>query len=150
MKVVGSSLYIHKSALDELMTKMKNEDIVRLNNYINELNDEKFSFEIIKYDKKTQNISFIESNDWDIKHEPSVGNAWCYHIDGRRKFIKSSNKIYHCKYMFVKEDYVGFDVEKSKERAKLWNSIPNIKEHKSKIGNKKYWEKLCDEYKIPL
>ena len=150
MKKVGFSLYVHISALDELMKEMKNEDIVRLDNCIKELNNEHFSFVIIKYDKKTQNISFIESNDWDIKHEPSVGNAWCYKKDGSRKFIKSSNKIYHCKYMFVKEDYCGFDMEVSKERVKLWSSIPNIKEHKSKIGNKDYWENLLDKYKIPL
>ena len=52
--------------------------------------------------------------------------------------------------MFVSSDYKGFDIETAKQRTKLWNSIPDIKKHKSKIGNKKYWNELLQKNNIPL
>lgn len=148
MKKVGSAMYVHKSALNQLFEKISYEEIMRVNNYMECLTKENFNFVVVKYDKGK--ISFIESFDWDSANEPTVGNAWCYHIDGTRRFIKASGKIYHCKYLFVNENYSGFDVELSKERAVLWNSIPNIKEHKSRIGNKTYWINLLQENNIPL
>lgn len=148
MKKVGTAMYVHKSALNQLIEKISFEDFQRILSYSDLLKKENFDYTIIKYDKG--NISFIESNDWDKENEPSVGNSWCFHMDNTRKFVKSSGKIYHCKYLFVNEDYDGFDIEKAKERAKLWNSISNIKEHKSRIGNRAYWNELLKSNGIPL
>ena len=52
--------------------------------------------------------------------------------------------------MFVSESYKGFDINKAKERTELWNSIPDIKSHKSRIGNKSYWEKLLKDNNIEI
>ena len=47
--------------------------------------------------------------------------------------------------MFVADNYTGFDIQKSKERSKQIEAIPNIKSLKSKIGNAKFWEQLLKE-----
>ena len=148
MKKVGFAMYVHKSALNQLFDKISIEEQNRVLKYIEELKNENFEFVIVKYDKGK--VSFIESFDWDVENEPSVGNSWCYHLDNTRRFVKQSGKIYHCKYLFVNEDYIGFDIEKAKERAKLWNSIPDIKEHKSRIGNRNYWNELLKKNCIEL
>ena len=50
---------------------------------------------------------------------------------------KSSPQIYHHKWLFVTDDYPGFDVEESKNRSRKWVSLPNI--DYSRIGYKKFW-----------
>lgn len=149
MKKVGTAMYVHKSALDELLNKIKEEkDKNFLLQILKIAEEEIINYDIIKIDNKR--VSLIQSPDWDTKNEPSVGDSICFHQDGTRKKIKASNKIYHCKYLFVKDDYAGFNIKKAKERAKLWNSIPNIKMHKSRIGNRPYWNNLLKENNIPL
>jgi len=46
--------------------------------------------------------------------------------------------IYHHKWLFVADDYGGFDVDESKRRSLAWMSLPDI--DKSRIGRKSYWE----------
>lgn len=148
MKKVGTCLYVHKSALNQIYEYLEKRNVVeeinRIKNIIEKYN--KLDYEIFKYDYKSKKISLIESKDWNISHEPEVGNSLCIHINGEEKKIKASGKIYHGKHFFINKDYIYFSYEKEKERYKEWNEkIPNIKEHKSKIGNKSYWEKLLKE-----
>lgn len=98
-----------------------------------------FQFDILKYNPKQNQMTFTRSSDWDTANEPTVENAVLVKADGSIKFIKQHKDpwIYHHKWMFVTDDYTGFDVEKSKRRSQ-WTSIPNI--NKSKIGKKSYWE----------
>ena len=58
--------------------------------------------------------------------------------------------MYHNKWQFVSSNYTGFDVEESKKRTKEWNSIPNIKSMKSKIGNVDFWHNLLREYNLSI
>ena len=51
--------------------------------------------------------------------------------------------------MFVDNNYSGFNVEESKQWSKVWQSIlPNTKEIKSKIGYKKYWLEILEQYNL--
>lgn len=151
MKIVGTSLYIHKSALHQLLDKIKNiQDCLRIVDLLSIVNEENIDYTIVKYDKKTKNLSFIYSPDWDIANEPSVGDSICFNQNNERKIIKGSNKIYHNKYLFVDSTYKGFDIEEAKKRSQLWNSIPKIEKHKTRIGNKQYWIDLLKEHNIPI
>lgn len=147
MKKVGTAMYVHKSNLNELLEKLSETERIRVKSIFNKF---KKPFEIVKYDKGK--LSLIESDNWNTANEPNVGNSYCFSeaSEAEYKTIKSSGKIYHNKWMFVANDYKGFDIEKAKERTILWNSIPDIKEHKSRIGNKSYWESLLRKNNIPL
>ena len=68
----------------------------------------------------------------------------------RVKYRRDGKRVYHNKWQFVSKDYTGFSVEEAKKRTKLWNSIPNIKKLKSKIGNKEFWYCLLEENGIDL
>ena len=46
--------------------------------------------------------------------------------------------IYHHKWLFVKDDYDGFDVEESKTRSRAWMALTDI--DRTRIGKKSYWE----------
>lgn len=133
-KKVGSCIYIHYSCF--YGTRIPMDDVLEGLRKI----PSNFIATIIKYDSKTKNISFINSPDWNCSHEPLVGEIYTVTPKGEvkyRKFNDQNPQIYHHKWMFVQDDYDGFDVEASKKRSKAWEKL---KPNKSKIGYKKYWD----------
>lgn len=149
MKKVGSAMYVHKSNLEELKSNLSKEEANRIQNIIDNFSN---NFAIVKYDRGK--LSLIESDNWDSANEPDVGDSYCFMVGEKSstnfKTIKKSGKIYHNKWMFVDKSYTGFDIEEAKKRTKEWNSIPDIKEHKSRIGNKTYWIELLNKNGIKI
>lgn len=145
MKKISNFIYIHKSAIDQLT-----ENHMEVYKAIEKFEPKDFTYDVIKCDCKLKSITYISSHDWDTSHEPTVGDAIRVDIiSGSVKKIKSKGQIYHHKWMFVDSDYKGFDVEKSKARSVLWQSvIPNTREIKTRIGYRKFWDSLLDEYNI--
>lgn len=133
-KFIGGSIYIHKSVEDVLpQDKLKEaKSILPVG----------FNYDVVKYNEIKSWFTFIKSEDWDTSPEPIVGDALLIKDDAT-KFIKQKNppQIYHHKWLFVRDDYLGFNVEDSKNRSRQWLSIPNI--DFSRIGNKKFWNELC-------
>ena len=155
MKKVGTCYYVHKSNIRELLEIMDNQlrgtvflqflAMITVVDHFQFLEMEGFKYEVIKYDSERKSISFINSPDWDTANEPEVGDAWMFSINDNFdhwKFIKARKKnkqIYHAKYLFVADDYKGFDIEQARQRAIQWQKLPGIKEVKNKIGNKDFW-----------
>lgn len=158
-KVVGS-FYAHNSNYNEwkdtvlkYMDKQEFDDLMFFANdlYKKEIGEPSY---VLKYDKVTNKISLIATPDWDTENEPTVGDSICCWVDDNGEYqakkFKSKNQIYHNKWQFVQPTYKGFDVEKAKERTKLWNSIPDINKHKSRIGYRGYWNTLLNNNGIEL
>jgi hypothetical protein len=95
-------------------------------------------YNIVKHNRSTGTISFITCNDFDNDHEPEVGMSVVHH-DGHMRIVMPPVDpwIYHHKWLMVRDDYKGFDIEESIERSLAWMSIPNV-DH-SRIGRKSYW-----------
>ena len=72
--------------------------------------------------------------------KPIVGDAILIRGDGTERFIKqkASPQIYHHKWLFVNDDYDGFNTEESIERSRRWLKVPDIQFNK--IGYKSYWD----------
>lgn len=139
MKKVFKSWYVHKSNIDEL-----GEDKKKIVEEREKLIGD-FSYDVIKFDTNTENVSFIACSEFDKVHEPLVGDSIITKKNGKIRINKSKGQIYHMKYLFVDKNYQGFDIEEEKKRAKKWSELlknypdPQIK---SKIGWKKNWEYL--------
>ena len=148
-KKIGGSIYVHKSNLKELKS-MINEDDFNQILYIKDNLLKDFDFAIIKYNKKDNRVSFIESKDWDTAREPIVGDSYTTDIfDIEFKIIKSKGQIYHHKWMFVADDYTGFNINESKEWSETWTkTLPHDRSIKSRIGYKKYWDEILKEYNL--
>lgn len=131
-KLIGGCLYVH-----ELYDNVLPEKVVH---HINKHSGD-FEYEIIKYCPKNNAVTLIQSPDFDTAPEPTVGPGLLIKGDGTIKHIKppSDPWIYHHKWLFVKDNYPGFDVEESKERSRRWMSLDNI--DYSRIGKKSFWEK---------
>ena len=151
MKKVGYAFYVHKSNLSELFSNLDEKD----RDYIVRVMDLArmvllIDFDIVKFDNKTRNVSLIQCSTWNSLHEPIVEDSYCFHPDFSYKIIKGGTKVYHNKWQFVGKDYQGFDIERAKLRTKEWNSISNIKNLKSKIGNKEFWYSLLRENNLEI
>lgn len=104
---------------------------------------------MVKYDLSNQCLLFISSPDWDEVDEPSVGEAYRVRRGGHLKRVPPSGKIYHHKWLFVRDDYDGFDVAESFERSRRWLELPDL--DMSRIGNADFWNEcvLPQLRKIP-
>ncbi len=147
MKKVGYAYYVHKSNLDELLMQVQEKDKELIFSII-DFAESFLSFEIVKFDSRTKNVSLIQCSTWNVLHEPIVEDSYCFHSDFSYKVIKGGTKVYHNKWQFVSPTYIGFDIDRAKKRTELWNSLPNIKNLKSKIGNKDFWYALLKQYNL--
>lgn len=101
---------------------------------------EGFEYDVVKYDTRVVAVSFIASPDFDVADEPTVGELITVSSDGmvRRRPRLADPHVYHHKWLFVADDYAGFDVEASKRRSAAWLALDNV--DKSRIGTKSYWD----------
>ena len=123
-KQVGSKIYVHKDyALNVVPTDvlLKAQDVIR-----------KYEpgavFNCICYDfKKPYIVRFDEAPRFDTDSEPYAGIMWTVNTscidEGERCYkVGYSNYIWHHKWLWVSQDYQGFDVQQSYEWSKLWLS----------------------------
>lgn len=133
-KSIGGNIYAHIMYADEIIPgKLLNDAKQQLGG---------FKYNIVKYTPKTGAITFIQSPEFDTVDEPAVGPAMLVKPDGTTRLMKPSGDpwIYHHKWLWVKDDYPGFDVGEAKQRSAKWMSLPDI--DYSRIGKKSYWEKF--------
>ena len=136
-KKMGHDLYVHKDyvgqtpipqdALQAAMSKLPSG----------------YDFTAVKYNSKDGSFSFIQSPDFDTADEPTVGMSVKVSADGNVKQTRppSDPWIWHNKWMWVGDDYQGFDVDKAKERSKHWKNYIGVnRDVSSRIGKKSYWD----------
>ena len=130
-KEIAGAIYVHREyeeVLGEVVVKAKHELPAG------------FEYHVVKYDQRTGNVSFVETNDFDTAEEPAVGKIVTVRADGtiRHQMQQEDPPIYHHKWLFVRDDYGGFDVEASKRRSEIWAALPGV--DRSRIGRLSYWE----------
>ena len=104
-----------------------------------------FEYTVIKYCQNKGSTSFIHSPDFDTADEPTVG-AWITVSaagTSRRRAEMADPFIYHHKWLFVLDDYAGFDVSESRQRSLAWMALDNVDTRR--IGRRSYW----DKYVVP-
>jgi hypothetical protein len=131
-KEIGGAVYVHRlfeSRLPDAVKKAKAALPIE------------FTYTVVKYSLSGETVSFIQSTDFDEADEPVVGDLYTVKADGSISFRRMATDpwIYHHKWLFVSDDYQGFDVAASKARSSRWLALDNIDFHR--IGKKSYWEK---------
>ena len=99
-----------------------------------------FRYTVVKLTLATRAFSFIQVDDFDSVPEPTIGTVIAVKPDGSCRRIEppSDPYIYHHKWLFVADDYDGFDVEESKARSGAWLALPEV--DRSRIGRACYWQ----------
>jgi hypothetical protein len=144
-KYIGGALYFHKQYLDEMVPTVPQpfrKLLVTL---------AKDGFNIIKY-VPNKTISLISSPDFDTAQEPRIRDYYTYNIEHDKwtyrtytgiSAVTGSVPIYHHKWLFVKDNYKGFNVEEAKRRSEYINREMDRRNiNRRRIGYLKYWENL--------
>lgn len=144
-KKIGNQVWLHKDYISDLMDSTEFEKF-------KENLPKSYQFNILRYDEKAKEIAFIESPDFDTAHEPLIGNSIRVKKEEEGFCVSKIQKapkdplIYHHKWLFVKEDYKGFDINESKKRSIEWKTKLGInKGLTSKIGRLSFWNKWLKE-----
>lgn len=150
MKKIVDCLYIHRSNLKELEKNLTPEQFQIVYNGICAMDVSCIKFDIIKFNKKTNLVSFIIAYHWNSYYEPIVGESFIYSNHGFVKCIQGGKTVYHQKHLFVPDFYNGFDIQDSIERTRILESIPEYKENKSRIGGAKWWIDFLIRNNLPV
>jgi hypothetical protein len=65
-------------------------------------------------DLKTHEVRFDHAPLFDVEREPMVGDMFTVHPHRPLIFRRHSNAIWHHRWLWVKDDYKGFDVAESR------------------------------------
>jgi hypothetical protein len=141
-KRMGSWLYVHRDYVDRLPTDFR----IKVDRAIGEpqgwpqVYTRGFEYNTLKISTDSNTVVFMHSPDFDTAAEPVAGN-WC-RVDpdaGELKVGHTSN-IWHHKWLWVMDDYDGFDVDASFQRSQDWLELEGV--DMFRIGNPKYWDTI--------
>jgi hypothetical protein len=105
-----------------------------------------YEYNCIRYSPKTGDVSFQESPDFDTAREPKVGDYITVKPDGTIK-TGHSEYIFHHKWLWVLNDYSGFDVAESWDWSRQWLNTLQETSDGNGIGR---WNAQLQRYGLPL
>lgn len=141
-KYIDNKLYVHKDYAYDAIPKETLDNAISI---LNETNPN-FEWNCLRYDTKSGDIAFQEAPDFDTAREPVVCKNITVTSDGRvLGGTKSFPQIWHHKWLWVKDDYKGFDVKDSWEWSKKWLSELPVPANGSNEAN---WKKQLAQYDI--
>lgn len=118
-KEIGGDLYVHKNYADECIPH--NLLVAAIDMLNTDYPD--FQYNTIKYSPAKQTIAFQECPDFDTAREPVVSDYIIVDLIHNICKLGHSNYIFHHKWLWVSNDYAGFDVAESWNWSKQWLSI---------------------------
>ena len=124
-KEIGGKIYFHLQYALDIVPKHEWDLACDI---LDSVGQDQVNFNIGVYDPKEKTLRFVECPDFDTAREPVVGHYITVDLKptGQNNYnVKegNSNTIYHHKWLFVKDDYQGFDVDESHEWSRKWLSM---------------------------
>lgn len=115
-KEIGGQIYFHKNYVDDICP-----NLYELAKDILEEEYPDFKYNCLMYDKKKPDtLRFDEAPDFDSAREPMPGVMLSVDTSNGKIIKRYSPQIWHHKWLWVKDDYKGFDVEEAYEWSKKW------------------------------
>lgn len=135
-KQVGNQIYVHKEYASDVVPA----DLVAK---AEALLPEGFEYNTLMYDtKKPGVLRFDQAPDFDTAREPIPGDMVTVNAETGEVKRSHSDQIWHHKWEWVKNDYMGFNVKESYDWSKKWTAkISDIKG----IGSRRVWEEKLEK-----
>ncbi|CAL9981009.1 hypothetical protein VPHD481_0018 [Vibrio phage D481] len=133
-KDIGGALYLHINYVPEEFKERVAEARTLLS-----IENPTFCPNVVRIDYKKSTIAFYESTEFDHVQEPAAGKMIVVDV-AERKVAKPRqvNQIWHHKWLWVGDDYNGFNVSQSYDRSIQWLDHDDIPF--TKIGSRKNWQ----------
>jgi len=131
-KVIGGKVYLHINYIDTLPDP---EEAIRALEATNNVS----RYRCLSYDPKTSTYMFSASPYFNSANEPTPGQAQKVEVEDNAFKVhtpKVINSIWHHKWMWVDDNYKGFNVKESYEWSKEWAA-----EISNPSGSKNVWLK---------
>lgn len=130
-KDIGGALYVHRSVEEVLPSDALRTAKSKL--------PVGYSYQVVKFHERKGVFSFVRVPDFDSESEPGIEESISVLPDGtvQRRSL-GGDVIYHHKWLFVRDDYKGFDVEASKRRSTDIAALTDV--NPLRIGRRQYWE----------
>ena len=136
-KQVGPQLYVHKRYAARVIPP----NILDRGLKVLQRDHPDFKFNTLMLDAESNVIRFDEAPDFDTAREPHVGKVIAVFPDNTTR-VGQSNSIWHHKWLWVMDDYDGFDVDESKKWSELWLSkVPEVAK-----GTDRTWQAQLQQY----
>ena len=136
-KVIGGRIYVHKDYVERLPEPLR--DLYAAAAAAMKVVAPEFAWNATAIDLKGDKVTLMEAPDFDTADEPRVGVYWTV-APGKPPKRGQTNQIWHHKWLWVDDDYRGFDVNQSFERSRKWLALPDIPF--AKIGKPELWQKF--------
>ena len=124
-KLIGGCLYVHREYENEIPSGVLKAARRAARG---------FAYDVVKWDKKTDAVTFVQVPTFDSEPEPRMGAALLVKADGSTKAMPAGKDpwVYHHKASFVGADYTGFDIARARARQLAIDKTPGV--DKSRIG----------------
>tara|TARA_R100001510_G_scaffold5207_1_gene4143 strand:+ start:2601 stop:9239 length:6639 start_codon:yes stop_codon:yes gene_type:complete len=154
-KRVGSKIYVHRDYADEIVPKdiLENAEIsFSLSSLRNDPSDpmnplKMWDYKTIVYDSSNKSVRFDESPNFDTASEPMKGKSITVSQYGDVTAAKDdfrTESIWHHKWLWVKDDYQGFNVQESKN----WSGTYSPKLDEAPKGTMRAWLEQLQKYEL--
>ena len=129
-KEIGGAVYVHRLYENVLPEQVRAAKALLPSDFL---------YTVVKFDLRYERTSFIHCPDFDSSDEPTVGASVTVEKDGsvQRRNPSRDPFIYHHKWLFVRDDYSGFDVQASQDRSRVWTQLAGV--DVKRIGRRSYW-----------
>ena len=143
-KRVGSKIYFHKSVWDKIVPKDVWDKAMEMAN-ITKIDHRPFKFNTVCYDlKEPYTVRFDTCPGFDTEREPVVEFSFKFNTLDCTTDVTVNNQIFHHRWLWVEQDYQGFDIRESYEWSKHWLSkLPEVAS-----GYPHKWEEQLKKYNI--
>jgi len=127
-KEIGGAVYLHRS-----YERLVGSDLRRAKRIL----PPGFRYDVIKWRPDTGAVSFVSCPGFDSEPEPAAGDVFVVAGgQGRLRKAPEDPWVYHHKWLFVADDYRGFDVAASRSRSGSWAGRGV---DRSRIGRRSQW-----------
>lgn len=135
-KEIGYAVYVHRNYEERLGATVE---------WAKRHLPENYEYTVVKLNQRNDSVSFILCPNFDLDHEPAIAAILVVNADGatQRRTTPADPYIYHHKWLFVDDDYPGFQVHESKARSLHWISLGDV--DRSRIGRASFW----NEHVVP-
>jgi hypothetical protein len=128
-KRMGERIYFHK---DYIYLVLPKEAVDRINRLAAE-----FDYNVVCYHEGSGQVNLVEARDFDVADEPTLGKVLTIKPDSTTLVRQYNNHLYHHKWLFVMDDYDGFDMLGSMQRSVDWMALDGV--DTAKVGHRRYW-----------
>ena len=143
-KQVGSKIYFHKSVHEKIVPQDVWDKAMKMA-AITKVNSKPFEFNTVCYDLKNPHIVRLDTcPGFDIEREPIVGISFKLDTLTYTTEVRVNKQIFHHKWLWVTDDYKGFDVQKSYAWSKYWLSKVN----ETASGYFYKWQEQLEKYNV--